>query len=559
MAVVRPMGDVARRVLPIIMAALGAVGSAVAPAPLSAEVVPRAASSPFVTSDNVDFLANVPTARGMSSVTFATHRPIAYVSTFEGLQIYDISNPTLPALVSAVPLVGFTNESFELAERSSGESFLLFGANAAAADATGYVNPKQRVVTVVEVTDPAAPVVVGHVETPTRTHTLICLDPPECTTAYTDGRVPETAGMKPGGTIVDLSDFRHPRVLGVFDSVVPRAHDHDRDDAGVIWRSGQEGTVALAVADPTAPQPLNSTDRYGVGEGGGDVPNPAGEGNLEELVQPHHHNAFRPHARNFVQTVDKHGELTSGPPDIRRGNVLLVTQEVIFVDSGGCPTGGKEGEFQVWYVPFLDAGRYRQVNPGLVPGGGSIRLLSTWNTELWDTGLEVRRPGACSAHYFDFRDDGFVASTWFEQGLRILDVRDPSNIRQVGYFVMPDQFTWDAYWVPAYGPDGRQSGARSDLVYIADNGRGLDIVRVDLGQARTSPTPVDLRAPILPEWLDEGRPGTVQPSPVWGWTCPVPAAAEAVSSAGPSILRRAPPSGGGPGSGPASPGRKVPR
>jgi hypothetical protein len=134
-------------------------------------------------------------------------------------------------------------------------------------------------------------------------------------------------------------------------------------------------------------------------------------------------------------------------------------------------------------VPFLDAERYREVNPGLVPGGGSIRLLSKWNTELWDTGEALRRPGACSAHYFDFRDDGFVASTWFEQGLRILDVRDPGKIRQVGYFLVPDQFTWDAYWVPGYSPDGRQTDARSDLIYTADNARGLDIVRVDLGGA----------------------------------------------------------------------------
>jgi hypothetical protein len=519
MAVVQAVGGAARRLLPVIMAALGLVGPVVAPEPLGAQGLPGAATSPVVTSDNVSFLGDVPTARGMTSITFATHRAIAYVSTFEGLQVYDISDPTRPALVSALPLVGFTNESFELAERSSGESFLLFGAGAAAADATGYVNPKQRVVTVVEVTNPAAPVVVGHVETPTRTHTLTCLDPPACTIAYTDGRVAdEKAGMKPGGTIVDLSDFRNPRVLGVFDSVVPRAHDHDRDDAGVIWRSGQEGTVALDVADPMAPQPLNSTDRYGVGEGGGDVPNPAGEGNVEEFVQPHHHNAFRPHARNFVQAVDEHGELSSGAADIRRGNVLLVTQEVLFVDSASCPTGGKEGQFQVWYVPFLDAGRYRQVNPAQVPGGGTIRLISTWNT-----GVKVRRPGACSAHYFDFRDDGFVASTWFEQGLRILDVRDPRHIRQVGYFVMPDQFAWDAYWVPGYGPDGVQTGTRSDLVYLADNERGLDIVRVDLGDAKASRAPVDLSAPVLSQWLDGGDPPAHRPSPVWGWTCPVPA------------------------------------
>ena len=29
---------------------------------------------------------------------------------------------------------------------------------------------------------------------------------------------------------------------------------------------------------------------------------------------------------------------------------------------------------------------------------------------------------------------GFIAQGWYQQGMRILDVRDPMNIKQVGYF-----------------------------------------------------------------------------------------------------------------------------
>jgi len=42
----------------------------------------------------------------------------------------------------------------------------------------------------------------------------------------------------------------------------------------------------------------------------------------------------------------------------------------------------------------------------------------------------------CSAHYFDERD-GIVAQGWYQQGTRFLDVSDPTDIRQIGYFIPP--------------------------------------------------------------------------------------------------------------------------
>lgn len=155
-----------------------------------------------------------------------------------------------------------------------------------------------------------------------------------------------------------------------------------------------------------------------------------------------------------------------------------------------------------------------------MPGNGSIGLLSRWNTELAGTGLALRRPGYCSAHYFAFHHDGFVAMGFFEQGLRILDVRDASRIRQVGYFFLPNQQTWDAHWVPVYDAAGRQTDQPSDLVYTADNYRGIDILRVDLSAATRSGAAVDLTAPILPEWLEAP---TSPPSPEWGYACRIPA------------------------------------
>ena len=114
---------------------------------------------------------------------------------------------------------------------------------------------------------------------------------------------------------------------------------------------------------------------------------------------------------------------------------------------------------------------------------------------------------------------------WFEQGLRILDVRDPFHVRQVGYFFLPDQQAWEARWVPEYGPDGRQTGALTDLVYTADNYRGIDILRIDLAAAKAPAAAVNLTAPILPQWLERtvAPPARPQWKPDYGCRIPISA------------------------------------
>ena len=53
----------------------------------------------------------------------------------------------------------------------------------------------------------------------------------------------------------------------------------------------------------------------------------------------------------------------------------------------------------------------------------------------------------CSSHWFDYRN-GVAAVGWYEQGVRFLDVRNPRNIRQIGYYLPADGATWAAYWAP---------------------------------------------------------------------------------------------------------------
>jgi hypothetical protein len=88
-----------------------------------------------------------------------------------------------------------------------------------------------------------------------------------------------------------------------------------------------------------------------------------------------------------------------------------------------------------------------------------MRVLDTWTPE----GQEGST-GCASAHYFADRGDSMLAYAFYGQGTRFLDVSDPKDIRQVGYFRPNGASTWAAYWHNGY-------------VFIADNARGVDIVR----------------------------------------------------------------------------------
>jgi hypothetical protein len=50
----------------------------------------------------------------------------------------------------------------------------------------------------------------------------------------------------------------------------------------------------------------------------------------------------------------------------------------------------------------------------------------------------------CSSHWFDAQD-GVAAVGWYEQGVRFLDYRTPTDIKQVGYYIPANGSTWAAY------------------------------------------------------------------------------------------------------------------
>ena len=60
--------------------------------------------------------------------------------------------------------------------------------------------------------------------------------------------------------------------------------------------------------------------------------------------------------------------------------------------------------------------------------------------------------------------DGFVAQGWYGAGLRILDVRDARDIRQLGYATGVATEVWDAYWVPVRNSAGALVESSGEMV-----------------------------------------------------------------------------------------------
>jgi hypothetical protein len=444
-------------------------------------------SQTLFASANVTNVGTLPEAAAAISIAFSSDTPHMYVSTLKGLHIYDTTDPTAPVRVGVLPLPHYQNESMSLGERTKGpfQKFVIIASTQASASTGGYYDPgTSRYITVVDVTDPANPNPIAGMPTDTRTHTVTCLTK-SCEYAYSDGR---TQGAM---SVIDLRQPNAPKMAGTYESVVPQGHDQDVDDAGIVWHVGGQGAVALDVSKPTKPVPLASTNSSGVE-------------NADRAGSPYNnfilHNSARPNAKRFK---------ADAAPALKNGNILLATEE----DTGAGQCGPELGSFSTWHIPYVDAARYRKDNPQLMHGNGRITPLDLWYPEDAAVGH------ACSAHYFDYHEDGFVAQGWYELGTRILDVRNPKDIKQVGFFFNNAMETWAAYWAPERDAKGKVTGRSSNIVYTADAARGVDILEVELPTDQTPRTTRAVTAPTLPESLLATREQLSIPSQDYGYAC----------------------------------------
>lgn len=450
-------------------------------------VSPSGVNLPLVTSPGVRLVDTVPDTLGISG-EFARTGDFFYVSSLDSINVFDTSDPLHPKLTGTLPNLVFENEAMSYGERSVDgklQRFVLVGNDLYNATVDPASGPQRgRIgggeVIVVDVTDPKSPRVrsrtPGSSRIPgavtTSTHTLQCLTP-SCEFAY-------TAGEEGKFSIIDLRDLDKPVEIATAKSPASApnsiftsgaGHYWDFDSAGVGWHTGSGGAAAFDLSDPLAPKVINGTNEQGTATPWNDFI---------------HHNSMRPNASRF-----KPGSRAS----VGNGNVLLVTEEDYFND-GDELACERAGTFQTWRIPDLDGEAYRAANPDLVPNQGTIEPLDLINPVALGDGLSTPVGGFCSAHWFDYHQSGIIAQGYYQQGLRLIDVRDATDLRQYGYVTGGASEVWDAYWVPQRDRKGVASAKKTNVVYTTDLVRGLDVYEVDLPGTEPQEDPLPL--PTLP-------------------------------------------------------------
>jgi hypothetical protein len=408
---------------------------------------------PLATSSNVQLVDHIPgTAAGMN---FKGH--YAYVSGWGGITVLDIAKPASPQLAGVLPLPHFENEDVDLC----GNTLLV--ANDREAKDLGSI------LYVINIAKPTSPVIsailpLGLTGTGRGAGHIANFVKSDCTQAWIDGG--------DHVEVVDLTNPSAPVSLGKFESAASLSdafkvsHDTELDSTGTVWNVGGGGAAGYKLTtNPLAPQLLATTGTAG--------------------RNPSPYNDFILHNSQ------------------RRGKTLLVTEED-YIDTDETPPGGcrGQGKFETWDLSNMST--------------GAITPQGTWETELngMFTGgaVDSKAPVTvnCSSHWFDAKS-GVAAVGWYEQGVRFLDYRTPTDIKQVGYYIPANGSTWAAYWSP--------TDRNGEIVYTADAYRGIDVIRI----ANGGTTGKKVKAPVRNEWF--GSPtrdaASFQPHPTFGFVCPI--------------------------------------
>jgi hypothetical protein len=115
-----------------------------------------------------------------------------------------------------------------------------------------------------------------------------------------------------------------------------------------------------------------------------------------------------------------------------------------------------------------------------------------------------------------------LGAAWYGQGLRLVDVHNARNLRQVGYYrantpeggdpaVNPSSNSWDVAF-------------KGDLVYLFDMSRGVEVLRMKDGPAAAA----QMRSVVAPSLRDASHAakpvGGLSANGATGFVCPLFAA-----------------------------------
>jgi len=447
-------------------------------------------------SSNLEYLARVPDAAGITEGKFDRVRgsDVMVITGRFGFKTYDVSDPADPQpLDTYIPPElaerGYwQNEDMELDTRRK----LIIGAldprhnELAPTECTGgnsdkIANPKCKSgFYVISYADPANLRQVGDFVAMPSGHTSSCIQ--DCRFIWTGGPArtnnpaldwlgpiyasdPVTNRLVGDGRPIWVTDLRNPNDPKVSDEPVDLwrndgytdySHDVDEDDQGIAWVSGRGGVRGYATSgrhrDPYQNRVRRATPFDPILVAGGGV---AGTAQPVMLM----HNSGRP-TDGAVKA--------SG---IKKGSVLVGTEEDFTTP---CGASGK-----IVLSDLTDSWGGEPAQRSTLAKPYRMKALDTFHPFI-DTPETANPAAGCSAHYFEI-EGPMLGAAWYGQGLRLLDISNARDVRQVGYYRVtgtdpatnPSSNSWDTAF--------RTDRKRGDLVYLFDMSRGVEILRMKKG------------------------------------------------------------------------------
>jgi hypothetical protein len=479
------------------MRRLGAAAVVVG-AMLGTPAVAEAADPPpgAAISSNLEYVTRVADANGIVEGKFdrVKGKDVLVVTGRFGFKTYDVSDPGDPQLMDefmpadiALPDGYWQNEDMELDTRRK----LIIGAlDPRHTDNPLGACPERGSVDlvacksgfyVISYADPSSLEQIGDFVQLPSGHTSSCIQ--DCRYLWTGGparREEDQAWLGPilgpttpapftfdrvvgDGRPIWVTDLRNPAKPVVSDEPVDLwrndgytdySHDVDEDEQGIAWVSGRGGIRGYATSgvhrDPYQNRWRRASPFDPILVAGGGV---AGTARSTMLM----HNSGRP-------TDDS--VRASG---VKRGNVMVGTEEE-FQD---CSESGR-----IMLSDLTDSWGGEPASKSSLTAPYRMQMLDSFHPIL-DTDEEAPESLDCSAHYFEI-EGSMLGAAWYGLGLRLLDISDARDVRQVAYYRVtgtsednPDSNSWDM----AFRSDRR----KGDLLYLFDMRRGIEVLRLKQG------------------------------------------------------------------------------
>jgi hypothetical protein len=291
--------------------------------------------------------------------------------------------------------------------------------------------------------------------------------------------------------VTDLSDPSNPEVsdepvdLYRNDGYTDYSHDVDEDERGIAWVAGRGGIRGYATKgrhrDPyqnrwREASPFDPILVAGGGLEWDEPPIRADDGN-DGLAQ----------ATDFMHNSGRPTDGSVRASGVKPGNILIGTEEDFF------PPNNCKNQGRIVAVDLTDSWGGEPAQNSTRTKPYRMNALDSFHPQL-DTSETANSNLVCSAHYFEIRGSALAAG-WYGQGLRLLDISNARDMRQVGFYRVvgtgadnPSSNSWDVAWYNDRPPKGKSSrkGRKSthsggDYIYLMDMARGVEVVRLKRG------------------------------------------------------------------------------